>query len=663
MIEMRERLAAAKKFWTTIRNDFRADLRFVSGEPADQWDPAVKNSRDDENIPALTLDTLNPDVNAIVNRTREDRPQPKVAAADGGTDEAADLIEDKLRHCLYESHADVAFDYCQAYCTSGGFAFVRVEKEWVGKGYHQEPRVRRVEDPLSILFDPSTKEIDYSDAEWCFEVYRITREQFVREFPGKEPVPVDWEDNNAEDWGGIERITVARYWWIEKNPKTRYLLIDGTEGEEGDGHDPTMRTGLSREEENRIVHCDTVDGQHKLKEEVWDGEWIPIVPQIAQERISDGQKRYVSFIRYRRDPQILTNASGSAIAERMAQVNSAPWIGPRGTFKNPMWRDGKRHSYMEWEPVMVNGTQQPPPERNAFEPAIQGPIASLLQAVDAGKRAAGYVDAVTEPSQQDLSGIAIDKRAENQSASNFQYEDSLKQMMWHLGRIMVDLLKKLTDTPRIWTVRKEDGTSYKVPVTVPVQPGDNPYAPQAMGQPHVSIDGDYGVVIDVGPSYPRRQEESLDFLLGLCKAAPQLIVFFLPQIFERLGYSDLVPIAEAIQPPQVQQSLAAASGKGMPPSAMASQIQALTAQNQQLQQALQQIALKLQTKQIETQGKIDVEKLMTIRELAVEALRNEHEKLLKHVDVSHEANKALLDARMTAAHAVSQPQIPQGEPA
>ncbi len=657
---MRDRYQAAKSGWSQIREDFREDLKFRSGNPEDQWDSEVLDSRHEDGVPALTMDRLNPLINQIVNQARKDRPQPKVGAGDGGDPKVADAIEGKMRHLLYESHADIAFDCAAAYCASGGFGFYRVTKELTGKwkprgGYTPadmiyEPRVKRIADPLTVLFDPDVQELDYSDARFCFVPKKYDRKDFKADFKGHEPIPFPFDEDQDEDWGDERKVTVAEYWWVESKTHRLIQLADGR-------IDIATEIGEFEEDQivnecklvERVVHCDVVDGEKRLEESIWEGQWIPIIPQIALEVISGGQRRYVSAIRYSRDPQMFINASMSKTAQAMATINEAPFIGPKGSFKDKKWRDGKRHFYLEYEVVTAGGVQLPSPERSAFEPAIQGSTSATAQGVDALKGAIGYVDSVTRPSQADLSGIAVEKRDAQANLANMQYEDSLTQSMWHCGRVIVDLLIALTDTPREWQTRKEDGTQSKVAVTMQVPPDTSGDAPGYEGQPHLRIDqGDYGVTISVGPSFNTKTEEGTDFLLELIKADPALIPIYAPAIFKRLGYEDLEEIATAAQPPQIQQALAASRGQGLPPQILAAQAQQLQQQNAQLKQILQQVEMVLKTKQIETEGKLQVQNAKTQGDLEAEKLKTIRALIEKHIDQAHDATKELTGHHMDA---------------
>jgi hypothetical protein len=619
---MRERYAAAKAGWSTIREDFRADLKYCSGEPSDQWDPNVKTSRDDDGIPALTMDRLNPLVNQIVNQQRKDRPQPKVNAGDGGDPNTADVIEGKVRHIMYASHADVAFNCMATYTASGGFGFCRVTKEAVGKyrakgGYSPadlifEPRVKRVADPLMVLFDPEVQELDYSDARYCFVPKKYDRKEYKRDFK-KEPIPFPFDEDKNADWGDESKVVVAEYWWVENIKHRLIQLVDGRidiATEIGQFEESDIIN--ERELIERILHCDIVDGEGAIEECIWEGQWIPIIPQIASEVISDGIRRYKSAVRYSRDPQSFINVTMSGTAERVSTANLAPFIGPKGSFKDKKWKDGKRHFYLEYEPVVAGSVAIPPPQRNAFEPAIQGTTSAAAQGIDALKGAIGYIDAITRPSQADISGVAVEKRDKQANLANMQYEDSLVQSMWHLGRVVVDLLLALSDTPREWDVRKEDGTQKKSLITMALPPDVSPHAPGYEGQPHVAIDdGDYSVTISVGPGFDTKTEEGTEFLMNLIQSVPALTPIYLPAIFKRLGYNDLEEIATAAMPPAIRQALAQERGEGSDPAMLAQQAQGLQQENAQLKQALQEVLLKLQTKQVETEGKLQVQNAKT----------------------------------------------------
>src|SRR5689334_9283761 len=190
MVTMLERFSAAKSGWSAVREDWRADARYASGDPAQQWDSAIKSDLDDAGIPALTFDRLNPMAMSIVNATRKDRPQPQVIPGDEGDPQISEIIEGKLRHIQYISRAEVAYGHAELCAVIGGIGYYKITKQYVSNrpnangmmSYDKEPRVERILDPMAVYFDPAVQMSDFSDAEFCFVRKRYKRDAYRKEF-------------------------------------------------------------------------------------------------------------------------------------------------------------------------------------------------------------------------------------------------------------------------------------------------------------------------------------------------------------------------------------------------------------------------------------------------------------------------------------------------
>lgn len=641
MVQARERFSASQAGWKCVREDYRADVRLVSGDPAQQWDPQVKQSRDDDHIPALTFDRIHPDVEKIVNKASKDRNQPKVVPGDGGNKEMADIYEGKMRHLQYASQAEMAYDNAILCSTSGGVGYYRICLDYTSKnGTDQEPTLERILDPLTVYFDPNVQMPHYADAEYCFIRKQYLRDAFKREF-GVEPISFPFEDRDLKEWGDEKNVWVAEYIWVEKKTRTKLFLWDGSAVYKDEVEDvPPEFIINQRDIEDRIIHCDIIDGAKALEEKIWPGEWIPIIPVTAPEMVSEGQRRYISAVRYKRDPQMLLNANVSTAAFILGSADHSEFIGYKGQFKDIKWRDGKRHKYLEVEPTMINGQPAPLPQRGNYDPHIDTYMQAMLIAADGVKGSSGYVDNVARPSQADISGVAVDRRDAQANLSNLQFEKYLAWSQWHGGRVMLDLLIKTTDTPRVWQVRKEDGTQSTIPVVPHSMRDEQGTYPAVRGMedqdPYPIGDGDYGLEVRVGPGYASKLEEEVDVLLDFLKANPAAWQFFGDLVFKKLGYTDLEERAKLMLPPPIQEAIAG-EAKGIPPVAQA-QIAMLKAQNEQMKAALQEVLQKLQTKQIETQGKLDLSKLEFIQDM-----------ILQSLDFKHDAAKIEMQGRVGAA--------------
>lgn len=664
---MLQRFSAAKTGWSIVREDYRTDLRYVCGDPALQWNQETKNNLDDEGIPALTFDRLTPVVMQIANATRKERPQPQVIAGDEGQPEVAEIIEGKMRHLQYISRAEIAYAHAELSAVMGGWGFYKITKDYVSKkpirgkmSYDKEPRVERILDAMCSYPDPGVQMPDFSDAQYWFLRKRYTREDFKAEF-GKEPISFPFDERLLDDWGDDKHVWVAEYYWIEKKTHRRITLWDGTEGRESDleadpslqqyqtedGHFPPEYINAERDEDEVIVHCDIVDGAGTLEEGIVNADWIPIVVVTGTEIVCDGKRRFVSAIRYKRDQQNLINASISAVAEALGAASHTEYLGPKGIFKDGRWRDGKRHFYREYEPKDIYG--QPvsgPPQRDSFEPPIQALTGTAALSIDAIKGADGYQDNITRPSQADISGVGVQRRQDQANLSNAHFQMNLVDAQWHGGRILMDMLIRETDTPRKWQVRKEDGSQRAVPV---IGGDTDALVPGMEDQQHYRVDdGDYGLEITSGPTYAAKAEQEIDTLLEILKTNPEMWPIYAPTVFKRLGFTDLEEIAQLAMPPQFQQAMQARAQGVSPREA------ALTAQVQQMQAVIQHISQILQTKQIETDGKVQVENTKISGQLTVEKLKTIRALIEASQQHAHEAAVELTKHRTGAAEHLTQ---------
>lgn len=661
MTTMRNFYQTSKTGWSHVREDYRLDARYSSGDPSDQWGSDIKSDRDSEGIPALTFDRLTPMAMALVNNTRKNRPQPQVMAGDDGDPQIAEIIEGKMRHLQYISRAEIAYSHAELCAIIGGWGFYEIEKDYVNKSprangsmsYDKEPRVRRILDPMCSFPDPSVQMPDFSDAERWIIRYFYSRDRFRQKF-GVEPISWPFEEQNSDldAWGNAKGVWIAKYYWIERKNHKRIMLWDGTEGRQDDlesdpdleqyktddGHFPPEYINAERDEEETIVHCDIVDGEKILEENIVNADYIPVIAVTGTEVVSEGERRFISAIRYKRDPQKFLNASVSGVAEALGTANHAEYIAVAGSIRSKSWTDGKRHRVQEYYPKDILGNPAPPPQRDNFEPPIQSLTAAMSMAIDGVKGADGYSDNVTRPSQADISGVGVQRRQDQQNLANAHFEMNLIDAQWHGGRIMLQMLIRETDTPRKWQVRKEDGTQR----TVAVVGGDtNAMVPGMENQPHYRVDqGEYGLDIETGPTYAAKAEQEIDTLLEILKNNPQMWVIYAPTVFKRLGFTDLEEIAQMAMPPQFQQAMQA-KAQGVSPNELSLQNQV-----KQQQAVIQHIAQILQTKQIEQQGKLDVENTKIRGDISVEKL-----KLIRALIEGSESNRHAATVEMTGHRA------------
>lgn len=644
MVEARERYSLARDAWQKIREEAETDLKFATG---DQWKPEVRAARLEAGLPVLTFNRLHPLIQNITNRARQNRPQPKVnpLSADANA-ETAKVLEGLMRHIHYASQADIAYDCAIEYAAACGLGYYEITTEYVDeRSFDQEPRIRRILDPMTIYFDPAAMEPDFSDAKWCFARLLIHKDDYEDRF-GEPPTPFDDTEKPDATWFDENYIWVSRYWTVTEKKRKFVALADGRRGfanELGDYKKADIVN--SRDISERTIDLYIIDGRRVLEHHEWPGKWIPVVPVLGAEKVIEGKRQFISLIRYARDAQKLFNAYKTQIAQVVGTANNSEYIGYKGQFKDKKWDDPRAHRYLETEPTMINGQIAPLPQKNVSEPPVQALSMAAMAEGDDIKAAIGYIDNLLAPSRTDLSGIAVQRRTQQADLVNYHFEDNLERSHYHCGRVLLDLIPKVMDAPRVVKIMSYDGSISEALITTQANGGQA--VPEFADLMHNFIDvGAYGITVTSEPSYASKLEEEKDVLLQTIGANPQLFPAYADLYFKILGFPDLEERAQLMLPPEIQQA-AAAKAQGIP-SAVSAQMAQLTQQNQQLQQGIQQVLQILTTKQIETQGKLELEKAKGMRELAVAAFNAHHETNMAMQEHGADLNQAMLEARMKA---------------
>lgn len=623
----------------------------------DQWDPATKTARQKAGRPALSFPVLHTYVQRVTNQARKERPQPKVnAVGEGASQKVAEVYEGLFRHVHTASAADVAYDTAVECAGSGGFGYYEFVTEYVDDTtFDQEPRIRRILDPLSVYFDPGCVEPDYSDAKFYFKRRRMHKDEFEAEFE-VEPES-DWDDESAkEEWCDGDYVYVAEYCYVEAKRRELWQMADGFRGfkeviqaePQYQGQKPIQSR---RVVENVIRKC-VIDGSRILDKTTWLGKWLPIVPVLGKEVVVEGKRKLFSVIAFALDGQKLINATGSGVAEQLQLASRAPWVGPKGSMKDKRWDDNTQNwTKLEYEGFDEEGRPLPAPQRNAYEAPVQALTQSLMLFTDNVKKAVGYVDTVVNPSQADLSGIAVQRRGEQSDLTNSHFEDNLVRSQWHGGRILLDLIQKYIDTPRAMRILAADGTVTMQAITMAMEPGgEAPLVPGYEDKPHIRIDqGRYDVTISTGKSYNSRLQEQSDVLIQAMQADPALWATYADVLFKSLGYPELEERAKITLPPAIQQALAAKQeGLDARATAMLSQAaqanEVLKQQLAELQKGLQKLLFERQAKILETQGRIQIAQMDNDSDERIAAMKGSADMAVQDSKHRHDGTKTMLSA-------------------
>ena len=644
LIVARERFKAAAEAENKVRQDALDDLKFMAG---DQWPSNIQTTRDNDGRPCLTINRLPAMKRQITNEQRQQRPSINVNPVGSGADpEIAQIYQGLVRHIEVQSDAEIAYDTGFEHAVISGFGYWEVMTDYVDDdSFDQEIYIKRVKNPFTIYFDPSAIEPTYCDADWCFQVEDLPLVEYRRDYPTSDAATLsDFTSvgDQFPEWATKDTIRVAKYWHVEHTPITIYLLSTGKIVRQLSPGDQVLR---QREVQIRKVICSKINAIEIIEENEWPGIYIPIVPVLADDYDVDGKRHLAGIVRDARDPQRMYNYWVSSGTEMIALAPRAPFIGAKGQFKGQenQWTNAnvKNYPYLEYEPMTIGGQQAPPPARQTYEPPVQAITLMTRQADSDLKAVVGIYDPTLGQNKSDQSGRAVALLQKQSDIGNLNWADNLSRAIRYTGKLLLDLIPKIYDAPRVQRIVNPDGSTKHVGVWNSSQmPGVD--ASAVIGPAVQKIydlgTGTYDVTVSVGPSYQTKRQEAVASQLEVLKVLPpqyaQAITDMVVRNMDWPGSQEMADRIKKLLPPQLQDDQDDKDTQLAKAQAINNQ---LSQQNQLLSQALNQATEVVKTKQIEQQGKFAVEKLhsetqITIAEIQTKA-QNAMERAQMYTDI------------------------------
>jgi hypothetical protein len=518
----RERFRQVNDYNSEIRAKAVEDLQFFLGN---QWNSLILRERTEDRRPALTINKLPTYVQQVVNDIRQNRPQIKIRPVDSVTDpKTADVINGMVRHITSNSDYKAAIDTALEYAAICGQGYFRLYNDYTDPlSMDQEIIVERIDNPMSVYFPvPLCKNADYSDAPYCFIRTMMSKDEFKRKYGEKVLTETQsWQGKGIGDtnWTTETSVWLAEYFEVVEKEETLYQLLDGSctiEKPEDQSWIVKERKTCTKKIMWRLMSEGTI-----LEEEEFPGAFIPVIPVLGWEINIDGKKDYMSLIRHAKDPQRLYNYFKSMEAEVISLAPKAPWLVAVGQIENheDNWKvsNTKNLAYLEYNPIAANGSPVPPPQRIDPPQIPTAAVNAMREASDDIKATTGIYDASLGAQGNESSGRAIIARQRQGDTATFHFVDNLTRAVRHMGRIMVDIIPKIYDTPRIVRILGEDMSDEIVLVNQmhrDEKTGDDRLYDLTVGK--------YDVTVDVGPSYESRRIETAENLTNIIKSVPQI---------------------------------------------------------------------------------------------------------------------------------------------
>ena len=670
--EARDRLAQCIQHDAQNRREAAEDHRFFAGE---QWPDDMRRMRQVEARPCLTINKLPSFLHQVLNDQRQNRPSIKVHPVDSGADpETADVIQGAIRYMEYNSNADVAYDTAVSHATIGGFGYFRIVTDYSDADtFDQDILFRRVQNPFSVYLDPFSSEPDGSDMMFAFITELLNKEEFKKQYPNAQATSAEGLVVGAGDattvWMSDDSIRVAEYYKVKSEPATLVRLADGRDVFESDML-PTDQPMLDaagqpkkRPSERRTVCWYKVTAVDVLERTEIPCKWIPVFPVYGDENIVDGKVRRNGMVRWARDPQRMYNFWMTSATEEVSLRPKAPFIGAVGQFETAKkdWKAANNRSFafLEYDPIEVNGSIAPPPQRQQMADVPTGVLAMAMHASDNIKATTGIFDASLGAQGNETSGRAITARQKEGDTANFHFADNLARTIRHAGRCIVNMIPKVYDTPRMLRIL---GTDEKMDV-VPVNTPNHEMKPDDSGAIKIMLNdlrvGKYDVTIGVGPSYTTQRAEAVDAMMQVGQAYPALWQIAGDKIVRSMDWPNADEIADRLEktlPPGLQESKDQEGAPPLPPQVIQT-LQQSGQEIQQLQQALQEASSGMDAKRLDAQVKVHLAEQAQLAEQA--RLQSQERIAAMNNEAKHEVEELKGLVQLLVAKADAPPVIAQ----
>jgi len=575
------------------------DVRFSNG---DQWPVDVQNSRLLEARPCLTINKVDAYCRQIVNQIREQRPRIKAHGMNTQTDEKqAQIITGMCRHIELQSDADQAYINAIDYAVRMGWGYIRVTTDYVkDNSFNQEIYIRPIENPFTVYFDPNSIMVDGSDADRCLITTLISKKEFSAMYPDADLDQGFVSRGTGDvvgDWIQKEEIRIAEYWYTERKRVELLQLSDGS-SIYSDEVDKKLMAELGIEVINRrptvrkkIKWC-KLTAMQILEEGEWAGRYIPIIPVYGQATIVQGKHKRFGLVRMAKDPQRMYNYWSTALTETVALAPKAKWILAEGQDEGHEieWAEANNASkpYLRYKQTDIDGRQAPPPIRQSPEQPPTGVMAAM-QSMNLDLQAVIGIYDPNQLPQGIQSGKAIQGQQMQSDMTNMHYYDNLTRSIRQVGRVILDLIPYIYDTERAMRIIGDDGKPEIM--TINERKMDEAGIERILND--VTI-GEFDIVMDTGPGYNSKRQESVEAMMALFQAEPSLVQVAGDLLVRNMDFpgADIIADRMAINNP-----LAQIDDMSDIPPAIQMKLKQDQATIQQMQQQVQQLQMVIQQRQ------------------------------------------------------------------
>lgn len=609
----------------TFLNSYVNDIKFANGDPDNgwQWPDLMMQGRTSTALkPRLTVNQIRYFNNLIVNEIKKSPPGIIVRPERGGaTVKSAEVYSNWIRNITRKSRFGDIIGRAARFQVDGGVAYWRVVTQFEDEmAMTQTARIVSVRDMSCVFIDPDAKEPDKSDAKFGFIFEDILKDDAHRQYPelAKAGMRSTSFLKDLQGWIAEDHYRMAEWFNLEEHKDEVVQMVIEDTGE-------TVTQWLSKIPEElreeilsnplterrkgtrKQMRWYKIIGDRIVAERDWPGKYVPIVQVVGDEIVVEGKLDRKGNTRLLKDAQRMDNYWISAATEHVALQGKTPWLADiralegyetywaNANTQNPAYLPFKSFD-SQGRPITPPQRQQPPEFSNAYLTGMQ--IATQKLALISGQRQ-GAEGQMQDPGQSDTqSGRAILAKKAMGETSNFNFRDNLAIGVTYTGKILLDILPRITDTERMVKAIAQDGEEQDININpglgVPMEERNREGEENAKDIFFNPSFGTYDIDAEAGPDYPTQRQYAVEAMGTIVARNNQLWGVIGDLLVKNMDFPGAEEMAERIRRTIPKNIL----GEGATP-----EMEQLVAQNQQLTELLENFSSLLAAKNLELKNK------------------------------------------------------------
>lgn len=597
------------------REQIREDLEFSDPSDPQQWDLREKQARENDpggRRPCLVFDQTGQYIANVAGQVEQRPPGLHAIPAGGGADKrVAEQYDGHFRHIEHASRAPHHYARALTSAARTGVGYLIVRPDHVDRALNwQEPRISSEGDPLRVVLDPWSVELDGSDANFGYLLTPYSHREFERQF-GKNAAKVNFGDEEQRYVSDDRQSVLVAEEWCAEDVRTNVIIVSDLDagGDElslsEDEYWQERQKGRNLQylgnymDRRRVVYWRKLSGVAVLQEAKdretgktmpYPASGIGIVPVYGYVGFTDGRMRYCGIPRRARAPQQAYNYHMSEMRVLMGQAAKAPYLMPLSALGGDaniklLWERAavESRAFLPYQDRDEQGGPVNAPTR--IQPAInlQNHIAGSIQAREDIQASIGMYAANIGKQSNAQSGVAYDAQKQQGEASTAHFPGNLAASIAQVGRLCLEMIPRLIDTKRQIRILGSDGTPGVVTADPKAERAVTETREGLVINPNV---GRYDVRVTVGASFSTQRQDTNMALTEMIRANPQMMPVIGPLWAKSLDFPDsdkLAQVLAAIAPPEVKAILQPGGQEDEGPSKAE-----MAAQLEQLKTALQQ---------------------------------------------------------------------------